>query len=656
MSTITNAKASILLVLLGLLVAHPCLGAQIEGTPLIVANFDKGVQNHLEGYHNEFERSPSSASVTRVLEGFLGLNGKSLRIVANKKKGGFCGAWIQFFNFREQTPSYFDASQYKYLSIWIKGKDGGEKVSFKLADRILAEREDAYPIGNINSYLESGITKNWQQVLIPLAQEERLNLMQLATLVFDFKDEGKFTIFVDDIAFLNDPNIPHRTEESNAIQPTVKIPRPRALWVWETESLLKTPEGWDTFFEFLATHDIQILWLQLLLTKINPIARDTYPSFQLKYQNKFRSFIKKAYQRGIEVEALEGYPEYALAEHHHIPLSVISTVISFNKKSKPDEQFTGIHFDNEPHLLIGWHDPAEREKILHDFLTLITKCKTLIQDKSSMTFGVDIPFWWQEIDPATHEPNAPVQFNGTTKAASYHVIDTASRIGIMNYRNTADGADGIIAHGKDLLDYAEGKKGVEIFLAVETFGYDKREIWFASGMPMDDFKKFVAAEGQKYARLSRMNEFKLHSLTLNDVFYVGVEIPEKLSSEIKNLLNATMIELAQNFGSRDASSKLPQTEEKLKKMFSSIAKEPEWSHPKMQPIHNPVTNETLLGFRVTRTMLPKTTFAHKTLEDFNFETNLVTEEFNDYKNFSGIAIHNYQSFKTLAEDISDSKY
>ena len=83
------------------------------------------------------------------------------------------------------------------------------------------------------------------------------------------------------------------------------------------------------------------------------------------------------------------------------------------------------------------------------------KCQKLVSDKGNMEFGIDIPFWWEEVDPLTNVPCGQVYFNGTTKPASFHCIDMLDNVGVMNYRDTADGADGMIRHGRDLLSYAE---------------------------------------------------------------------------------------------------------------------------------------------------------------------------------------------------------
>lgn len=65
------------------------------------------------------------------------------------------------------------------------------------------------------------------------------------------------------------------------------------------------------------------------------------------------------------------------------------------------------------------------------------------------------PFWWQELDAATGKPQGEVTFGGKKKPASHHCIDLLDQVGIINYRDAAEGADGLIAHGQVLLAYAD---------------------------------------------------------------------------------------------------------------------------------------------------------------------------------------------------------
>jgi len=54
---------------------------------------------------------------------------------------------------------------------------------------------------------------------------------------------------------------------------------------------------------------------------------------------------------------------------------VVDAVIVFNRESPAEQRFDGIHFDNEPYLLLGWKDRLRREQILREFLELNVECQ-----------------------------------------------------------------------------------------------------------------------------------------------------------------------------------------------------------------------------------------------------------------------------------------
>ena len=90
----------------------------------------------------------------------------------------------------------------------------------------------------------------------------------------------------------------------------------------------------------------------------------------------WRRFLAEDHQARIQVHTLDGYPEFALKPQHGVPLlAVVDAVIVFNRESPAEQRFDGIHFDNEPYLLLGWKDRLRREQILREFLELNVECQ-----------------------------------------------------------------------------------------------------------------------------------------------------------------------------------------------------------------------------------------------------------------------------------------
>ena len=108
-------------------------------------------------------RAPSSARVTKSFVEFRGGGGKSLEISAQRDAaGGWCGAYVHFFENFNPDPEYLDISTYSHLSFWVKGNEGGETFLVKIADQRWIELEDSVSIGTVTDFLASGaITTEW---------------------------------------------------------------------------------------------------------------------------------------------------------------------------------------------------------------------------------------------------------------------------------------------------------------------------------------------------------------------------------------------------------------------------------------------------------------------------------------------------------------
>jgi hypothetical protein len=171
----------------------------------LAADFNDGDQNRLGGKLNVFKRAPSEAE--REFDGAQrrGPAGRGLRICADRKSEGFCGMWMHFFDMNAAQPSYFDARNYRCLSFWVKGEEGGESFTVKLADKKWIAKQDSIPLGPITDFLPGGVTTEWQEVLVPLHTNETLDWHQLGGLTLDFDKPGQYTVYVDDVSFKHGP-------------------------------------------------------------------------------------------------------------------------------------------------------------------------------------------------------------------------------------------------------------------------------------------------------------------------------------------------------------------------------------------------------------------------------------------------------------------
>lgn len=635
-------------VAVGLFLVASC--AVADQSLILIDDFNDGVQNSLGGYRSTFAAEPSRSAAMRVADVFRGGSGRSVRITCDKSDSGFCGYWIHFFNMRDVEKKYFDATNFTYLSFWVRGAEGGEDFLIKLADERWIDKQDSITFAQASHLLPCGITTEWQEVVVPLRGSKHFDLRNLGGLTFEFVRPGKQVVFIDDIAL--------KSKLDDVAAPTPSVARaalpapdsmPRKLWVWSTERLLQNDASREEMFGLCQAQRIDELWIQLLYEVERSEDVPAKTKCVLRYQRETQRFLREAHQRGIRVHALDGYPDFALQENHHIPLGVVDAVIEFNHSNPPTSRFDGIHFDNEPYLLIGWHNPRQREEILHEFLLLNAECQRRIRERSQMQYGIDIPFWWQERDEATGKVVGEVEFRGKRQAASYHCLELLDNVGVMNYRDVADGADGMIAHGRNLLDFADEHGRAVVYMGVETFRYQPTKVWFATGVPAARFDAILESAGEHIARISRLNGLRMRTLDDGQRVSLGIELPEAMTSDVEQLAQKTMVEIAKHFGTSLASADASATMQHLE---TFVSKDAELSNLVPRPIIAPGTARPYDGFLLDSTMLSKITFADDSPDDFQIQVSAAEQYFSRYKQYAGTAIHYYETLRDKLNEAS----
>jgi hypothetical protein len=651
-----SAALSAFLTPLVLLVVTVAFG---QSSAVLVDDFNDDVQNRLGGYRNTFQRAPSTARAIRVADVFRGRTGRSLQIKADRQEDGFCGLWIHFFDFRHPAPTYFDCRDYQYLSFWVKGAVGDEHVLVKLADRRWIEKEDALAVGEVEDFLPGGVTESWQEVLIPLSRIGPLDRRNLGGLIFEFTKVGKQVIYVDDVSF--------KTDRQSAVPPAdgskgagaARKSYPRVLWVWSTDKLLAQRKDSRELLDFCRCWNVTQLWLQLPYSmesrELAPQASPTGGVVRgsccvIRHPDQLRWFLREAHGLGIRVHALDGSPEYCLRANHHVPLGVVDAVIAFNGACTREERWDGVHFDNEPYLLIGWADRTHREQILREYLELNDQCQQRIRGRRPLVFGVDIPFWWQDVDAETGLANAEVQYGGKRKAASYHCLDRLDNVGVMNYRDTADGADGLIAHGRDLLAYADRAGGAEVYMGVETFAELPTEVRFIAGLPKDAFRAAIRQTGRELASASRWCGLRLRWIDDGRHIHVGLEAPQDRAKHTQQEVDEALEKIARSFGACRHPQYKHSADAILAHAQQALRKDPSLGHYRGGATDTFETKNGLRGFRTTSIMLPKITFADDSFEEFQTQLTAAEDYFRRYETYRGLAIHYYETFRAKTED------
>jgi hypothetical protein len=142
--------------------------------------------------------------------------------------------------------------------------------------------------------------------------------------------------------------------------PTVS--RPRALWVWDPAPFFTVPDARSEFFDFCERHRIGIVWAQVT-TRLDGSRR------YLDGVDNWNQFLAEAHRRQLKVHALDGDPTYAHRAQHAVPLSIVDAIVAYNTSAAASGRFDGIHFDNEPYLLIEWKIGVDANNCLPTFST-----------------------------------------------------------------------------------------------------------------------------------------------------------------------------------------------------------------------------------------------------------------------------------------------
>ncbi|MBP85939.1 MAG: hypothetical protein CMJ64_04350 [Planctomycetaceae bacterium] len=215
-------------------------------------------------------------------------------------------------------------------------------------------------------------------------------------------------------------------------------------------------------------------------------------------------------------------------------------------------------------------------------------------------------------------------------------------VGVMNYRDTADGADGMIAHGRELLEYADNGDAAIIYMGIETFRYRPTPIWFAAGLPRAEFKQQLRSAAQHITHASRLNEFRLQTFEAAGCVSLGIELPAEMTSVKEQLARRTMLELAQHFGT---SCQVDELSDFFQEIRQKIDKDAEWDNLRSRSVADYGSKQVFGGFVLDSIMLSKITFADDSFQNLKAQVRAAEEYFSRYTRYGGTAIHYYETFR-----------
>lgn len=243
-------------------------------------------------------------------------------------------------------------------------------------------------------------------------------------------------------------------------------PAERAVWTWEKDSyaMVEDTAAASGAVAFLRSKKIRTIYLYADAFEGRNLLEDD--------PELYRRFIRRLHSRGLRAYALLGSAylhteEYVLPENRQDALAMFQRVLDYNASSKPGERFDGVNLDIEPHILDQW--AARKEQLLLQFLDL---GRALMELKAGsgqrLPVGPAVPFWLDGIE---------LEWSGVKKPVSEHVADIYDYVALMDYRDRAEGKDGIISHALDELKYA-GKIKRKVVIGVEVTPNEIQKVSF----------------------------------------------------------------------------------------------------------------------------------------------------------------------------------
>ena len=270
-----------------------------------------------------------------------------------------------------------------------------------------------------------------------------------------------------------------------------------ALWVWEEDSyaLLEHPAQASEALRFFKRQGIGTVYLYA----------DAHEGRHLLLERPqlYAQLIGRLRREGIGVHALLGsWPlhteRYIFPENRPQALQMVQRVLDYNQAAAPEARFEGINLDIEPHVLEDWS--ARREHYLQQFLQLSEAWMALKrQSNQALQIGPAIAFWLDGI---------PVRHAGRTKPASEHLQDIYDHVVLMDYRDRADGPDGILSHAQDEIAYGR-KIGKPVWIGLETAPNEIRKLTFFYKRP-HEMAREMARVREQLAGEAAFGGFAIH--------------------------------------------------------------------------------------------------------------------------------------------------
>jgi hypothetical protein len=249
-----------------------------------------------------------------------------------------------------------------------------------------------------------------------------------------------------------------------------------AIWDWSNPTN-KTTKNLDDMSNYMYLHQLNTVYVDVsgyLAIAANPNAAQKAAS-QKQFETSLDRYISTLSKEHIKVYAAAGDVSWSNTQERHIPLSIVDFVASYNQ-THAKAKFAGVEFDIESYNQPGFETASNTVKalVLSDYLDTVNAIATKVTNYDhkgqNLALGFTIPYWYDN-----ENGNIPqVTWQEKTGPTLYHLLDRLnsvprSNVVVMSYRNASAGNDGVIAHSRTEIDYAEAKApNVKVLIGQEV--------------------------------------------------------------------------------------------------------------------------------------------------------------------------------------------
>jgi len=224
-------------------------------------------------------------------------------------------------------------------------------------------------------------------------------------------------------------------------------PGNRAMFVWD-ESIPGNNTKTTTLINFAASRSIDDIY----------ISAHRLGLLQTGAVTDYTSFVNQVHGAGLKVYGLDGNPWWGVACNSGIAGQTACFTDGWNVYANIYNSgiaFNGFIDDTAPYVANTddwWANTATRAQMLLDFQNGV-RSRT-----DSIFYIATIPFWYDE-DPRT----SSLKLNGSHQnhPLNWYISMIVNQVAIMDYRDTAEGPNGIIAHATGELGVGPTIIGVE---------------------------------------------------------------------------------------------------------------------------------------------------------------------------------------------------